>query len=285
MQRLQETAAAKVNLSLRVLGRRPDGYHELASLVAFASVADKLALTPGDNLSLTVSGPFASALGSDNLVVRAARMLREWEPGLRLGAFHLRKCLPVAAGIGGGSADAAAALRLLARANPHIDPAAIDDIARRLGADVPVCLASRAAWVTGIGERVRLLASFPGLDVVLVNAGVGLATGEVFARLAAPPAPMRAEPPMPGPFADRARLLQWLAGESNDLEAAAQAVDGSLARVLEVLRSIGACRLARMSGSGGTCFGVFESAAAAAEAAAAIARTHPRWWVVPTRLQ
>jgi 4-diphosphocytidyl-2-C-methyl-D-erythritol kinase len=185
MTLLTETARAKVNLTLRVLGRRADGYHDIESLVAFADCADTLTLKPGDELDLTTSGPRAEECGetSDNLVTRAARLLAERIPGLKLGHFALDKHLPVAAGIGGGSADAAAALRLLARANGlAMDDPRIIDVARETGADIPVCLASHACTMTGVGDHISML-KLPLLPCVMVNPRVGVATKDVFAAL------------------------------------------------------------------------------------------------------
>ena len=185
MTLLTETARAKVNLTLRVLGRRPDGYHDLESLVVFADCADTLTLTPGPQLSLATGGPGAQDCGemSDNLVVRVALLLGERIPGLTLGRFTLDKHLPVAAGIGGGSADAAAALRLLARANNiAIDDPRIVSVARDTGADIPVCLASKACTMTGVGENLAML-DVPPMPCVMVNPRVGVATKDVFAAL------------------------------------------------------------------------------------------------------
>src|SRR5215475_6885298 len=185
MSGLVEEGRAKVNLTLRVVGRRTDGYHDLESVVAFADCADKLTLTPGPELSLKTVGPLAMACGeiSDNLVLKAARLLGEVVPGLKSGAFVLDKVLPVAAGIGGGSADAAAALRLLARLNNlAIDDERLQEVALEVGADVPVCLASRACDMTGVGENLLPL-SPPEMPSVLVNPCVPVATKDVFGAL------------------------------------------------------------------------------------------------------
>jgi 4-diphosphocytidyl-2-C-methyl-D-erythritol kinase len=182
---LVEHARAKVNLTLRVVGRRVDGYHDLESVVAFAECADRVTLSGGPELQLEVTGPLASACGelSDNLVLKAARLLGERVPGLKAGRFTLHKVLPVAAGIGGGSADAAAALRLLARTNNlSIDDPRLIEVTRLTGADVPVCLASRACVMTGVGETLSAL-GLPKLPCVLVNPGVVVATKEVFEGL------------------------------------------------------------------------------------------------------
>src|SRR5215475_5070632 len=185
MSGLVEEGRAKVNLTLRVVGRRVDGYHDLESVVVFADCADRLELALGPELTLDIAGPLAGACGaaSDNLVLKAARLLAERVPGLVLGAFTLEKVLPVAAGIGGGSADAAAALRLLARLNNlALDDARLREVALQTGADVPVCLASRACDITGVGETLLPL-SPPKLPSVLVNPRVPVATKDVFGEL------------------------------------------------------------------------------------------------------
>lgn len=185
MQVLSEEGRAKVNLTLRVNGRRSDGYHELESVVAFADCADRLTLTPGADLHLQMSGPLAQACGetSDNLVLKAARLLGERVPGMKAGSFALDKVLPVAAGIGGGSADAAAALRLLARLNGLApDDPRLVEVAQLTGADVPVCVTSRPCVMTGVGESLQPLA-LPKMPCVMVNPGVPVATRDVFAAL------------------------------------------------------------------------------------------------------
>ncbi|MGL4729280.1 MAG: 4-(cytidine 5'-diphospho)-2-C-methyl-D-erythritol kinase, partial [Bosea sp. (in: a-proteobacteria)] len=182
---LTTRARAKINLSLHVLGRREDGYHELESLVAFAGMGDELTLVPGEEMSLSISGPMAAglSLSDDNLVLRAAYGLAAAIPGLKLGAFHLVKHLPVASGIGGGSTDAAAALRLLARVNGLVaDDKRLFAVAREVGADVPVCLTSRSVVMRGVGERLEPLA-LPRLFALLVNPGIGLSTAAVFCEL------------------------------------------------------------------------------------------------------
>ena len=215
-----EKAPAKVNLTLRVLGRRADGYHELESLVAFAGVGDALTFAPGDALTLTVSGPTAPAAGdsADNLVLKAARALAERIAGLTLGRFALSKRLPVAAGLGGGSADAAAALRLLAQANGiALDDPRLMQAAQATGADVPVCLDPRPRLMRGVGDVLSAPLDLPRLFAVLINPGVAVSTREVFAALNLPPAapPAQAGPP-PAPSA----LLAEIASGRNDLEAA-----------------------------------------------------------------
>jgi 4-diphosphocytidyl-2-C-methyl-D-erythritol kinase len=286
---LEEPAPAKVNLTLRVTGRRPDGYHELESLVAFARVGDRLAFAPGAPLALEVGGAFAAAAGdiADNLVLKAARELKRLVPGLTLGRFVLEKDLPVAAGLGGGSADAAAALRLLGRANGlAMDDARLAAAACASGADVPVCLDPRARVMRGIGEILSAPLGLPPLPAVLVNPGVPLPTKDVFATFA------RAAPRAPAEGFDAAALsaasldaaIAALARGANDLGGAAMALCPAVADTLKALAATPGCRLARMSGSGATCFALYESEDATAAAAVALAGAHSGWWVRSTVL-
>jgi 4-diphosphocytidyl-2-C-methyl-D-erythritol kinase len=280
---LVENAPAKVNLTLRVLGRRNDGYHEIESLVAFAELGDSLRFAPADTLALTVRGPHAAQAGAgpDNLVLKAARALATRIPGIRLGAFELQKRLPVAAGLGGGSADAAAALRLLARVNNIAgDDARLFDAAGSTGADVPVCLDLRTRVMRGIGEIVSAPLDLPALPTVLANPGVALATKSVFAGWTSGSA--RVEPfdiAVAAKVTSREQLLQLLSAQANDLEGAAIALAPAIAEVLGALRELAGCRLARMSGSGATCFGLFSSAAEAIVAAKTLSGKYPNWWV------
>jgi 4-diphosphocytidyl-2-C-methyl-D-erythritol kinase len=285
---LAEFAPAKVNLTLAVLGRRADGYHLIDSLVTFAKVGDRLTFAPGATLSLVVRGATSASAGTldDNLVLKAARTLSREVSGLRLGRFTLDKRLPVAAGIGGGSADAGAALRLLARANriPRHDPRLLR-AARQIGADVPVCLDPRPRRMRGIGERLSGPMAIPRLPAVLVNPGVALPTKDVFAALGLSPEKHRRATNRKERFPrDRERFIAWLSSQRNDLEAAAMKLRPEIARVLEALSREPGCRLARMSGSGGTCFGLFASSRAAGAAAKRLASAHPRWWVKATLL-
>ena len=285
---LVEEAPAKVNLTLRVLGRRADGYHEIESLVAFAGVGDALSFAPGGALALNVRGPSAAQAGAtaDNLVLKAARALADRLPTVGAGTFDLEKRLPVAAGIGGGSADAAAALRLLARANSLApDDPLLYAAARATGADVPVCLDPHTRLMRGIGEILSTPFKLPPLQGVLVNPGVALPTKAVFARWKPP-----AAPPVPADLtvltamSKRDQLVRFLLNQSNDLESAAIALAPTVADVLLALSSQPHCELARMSGSGATCFAVFASAAAAIKAAEAIHAEYPNWWVRATAL-
>jgi 4-diphosphocytidyl-2-C-methyl-D-erythritol kinase len=267
-----ELAPAKLNLALHLVGRRPDGLHLLDSIVAFPSLGDTVEAEPARGLSLTLDGPFARDLdaGAGNLALRAALLLRA--PG-RGAALRLVKSLPVAAGLGGGSADAAATLRLLARlwGVPLPGPAVV----LGLGADVPACLAGGPARMRGVGERLEPL-TLPPFWVVLANPGVPLATADVFRRCAAPE-----NPPLPAvpAFADAAALAGFLAAQRNDLEAPAIAEAPVIAEVLAALAALPGCRLARMSGSGATCFGLFAAEGPALDAAAVLRRARPAWWV------
>jgi len=281
MRAVEEQAPAKLNLCLRVTGRRADGYHELDSCVVFTEWADRLSIVHDDRLTLKLAGPFAAALAgqSDNLVIRAARRLAAHAgraPNLRL---ILDKRIPVAAGLGGGSADAAATLRGLDRLwDLGMASSELLAIALELGADVPVCLLGRPARVRGIGERLEPLA-LPALDLVLANPNEPVATARAFAGLG----PVGSVPGPEGPVpAGRADLLDWLRRCPNDLEAPARRLVPMIGRVLEAIGEQPGCRLARMTGSGATCFGVFDGPAMAARAAAAMRRDHPEWWVVST---
>ena len=286
-----ERAPAKINLTLRVTGRRADGYHELESLVVFAAVGDTLTFAPGRALALTADGPTAAAAGSidDNLVLKAARALAERVGGLKLGRFTLTKRLPVAAGVGGGSSDAAAALRLIARANRiALDDPRLMEAARVSGADVPVCLDPRPRVMRGIGEILSDPLALPKLPAVLVNPRVAVPTKDVFAALRARLQP-GGQAAGAADFESRPRwkagdLIEALADEPNDLEAPAIEIAPAIAQVLADLRSLRGCKLARMSGSGATCFGLFGTAPAAAAAARALRGKHPAWWVRATKL-
>ena len=288
-----EKAPAKINLTLRVLGRRADGYHELESLVAFAGVGDALTFAPGGALTLAVSGPTAQAAGdnADNLVLKAARALAGRIAGLTLGGFALSKRLPVAAGLGGGSADAAAALRLLARANGvALDDPRLMQAAQATGSDVPVCLDPKPRLMRGVGDVLSAPLDLPRLFAVLVNPGVAVSTRDVFAglNLASGPASGGASSPAPlvleGWGGEPTAFVAALAKERNDLEAPAIELEPAIANVLAVLQALPGCRLARMSGSGATCFGLFPTNAAAAAAARTLRVGYPQWWVRATVL-
>jgi 4-diphosphocytidyl-2-C-methyl-D-erythritol kinase len=289
---LVERAPAKINLTLEIRGRRADGYHELESLIVFAATGDRLRLAPGKPLALAAHGPFAAALGApaDNLVLRAARELSARVGGLELGRFELAKRLPVASGIGGGSSDAAAALRLIARADGLVpeDPR-LFAAAAATGADVPVCLEPRARLVRGIGEQLSRPLDLPKLAAVLVNPAVALATKDVFGAFrvqagARMPSGGRAPLDAAAIPRDRAALLALLRARGNDLEEAAIALAPVIAEVLGELRGLPGCELARMSGAGATCFGIFRAARAALASARHLRVSHPRWWICATVL-
>ena len=283
---LVENAPAKVNLTLRVIRRRDDGYHDIESLVAFADFGDRLSFAHGDDLALTVRGPSAAAAGGgdDNLVHKAARALAARRPGLVLGAFDLDKRLPVAAGLGGGSSDAAAALRLLAEANAMApDDPDLYAAARATGADVPVCLDPRPRIMRGIGEKLSAPLTLPRLPAVLVNPGVALPTKAVFAGWKASRAAIALidEAALARLVSPR-DLMQLVAQQANDLEPPAIALQPSIAEVLAALRALPGCTLARMSGSGATCFGLFGTPDEAARAEKVLSAQQPTWWVKAT---
>jgi 4-diphosphocytidyl-2-C-methyl-D-erythritol kinase len=285
---LIEYGRAKVNLTLRVIGRRVDGYHDLESIVAFADCADRLTLTPGAELGLKTVGPLAEACGetADNLVLKAARLLAERVGDLKLGEFTLEKVLPVAAGIGGGSADAAAALRLLARFNGlSLDDPRMLDAALKTGADVPVCLASYACDMTGVGETLLPL-NLPELPCVMINPRVPVATKDVFQALGLRNGELLVgatdvikAPAWPEKGASIADWVGVLKRVPNDLEPPAMRIQPAIGEVLSALRASEGVLLARMSGSGATCFALFANASDAARAAEKVRADHPQWWV------
>ncbi|HSI40464.1 MAG TPA: 4-(cytidine 5'-diphospho)-2-C-methyl-D-erythritol kinase [Xanthobacteraceae bacterium] len=285
-----ERAPAKVNLTLRVLGRREDGYHALASLVAFAGIGDGLAFRPGGAFALETSGPMAQAAGAAdrNLVLVAAQALAARVPNLIAGRFHLTKRLPVSAGLGGGSADAAAALRLLARANALApDDPRLHEAALATGSDVPACLASRACLMGGRGEVVEPV-MLPFCAAVLLNPGVPIATALVFHALSLRPGEMHAglaHPPHTALALDRAALFALLAHLPNDLEPVARRLAPTLEEAASSLAATSDVRLVRMSGSGATLFGLYDSCRAAGAAAKALRAAHPHWWIKPTVLR
>ncbi len=282
---VQVTAApAKINLYLHVLGRRPeDGYHLLDSLTVFVDAGDELRIEEGEGLSLRVEGPMASGLSQEsqenNLIVRAARRLGE-----RLGkpldvSFTLIKNLPIASGIGGGSSDAAAALRLLAEKwGMDANDGLLREVAAELGQDIPCCIAAKTCYLRGVGGELAAGPRLPETHMVLVNPNRPLPTPEVYKRRSgkfAEAAPLERDP------STAAELAEMLLLRENSLAAAAIAIMPEIAEILESLASTPDCLLARMSGSGATCFGLYPSRAAAEAAAAAIAMSHPSWWVKP----
>ncbi|MGL4439843.1 MAG: 4-(cytidine 5'-diphospho)-2-C-methyl-D-erythritol kinase [Bosea sp. (in: a-proteobacteria)] len=297
---LTTRAPAKINLNLIVHGRRADGYHELSSLVMFAGVSDVVSLDPARPVGLSITGRFAAGLEVDdsNLVLRAAANLAARLPELRSGHFSLTKRLPVASGIGGGSADAAAALRLLVRLNGlHRAHPAVMLAACETGADVPVCLGSHATTMRGTGELLGLRLDLPRLFAVLVNPGVAVPTARVFLALKLNPGEMlrrnageaAADDTDPwhadGPEDAEGLMATLKRGHGNDLEDPARRLAPEIDTVLESLDAADGCRLARMSGSGATCFGLFGSATQSAKAARQISARHPEWWVKATVLR
>jgi 4-diphosphocytidyl-2-C-methyl-D-erythritol kinase len=275
---IDEAAPAKVNLTLHVTGRRADGYHLLDSLVVFTALGDRLRLAPAAHLRLRLQGPMAAGVpeGGDNLVLRAAALIRG--TASRGAEITLQKRLPMAAGLGGGSSDAAAALRGLARLwrCPLPDVRAL----ARLGADVPVCLTPRTQRMRGVGELLDAVPPLPATWLVLANPGVAVPTPAVFAALAGRAGdPMPAALPRCGTAADLAAFLQQ---NRNDLETPARALAPQIGQVLAALSAQPGCLLARMTGSGGTCFGLFAQPAAAAAAARNLAAAEPGWWVRDT---
>ncbi len=281
----RERAPAKLNLYLHVVGRREDGYHLLDSLVAFADIADEVSAAPARELSLRIAGPFAAALlheTGENLVHSAARLLAARLKRAPRAALTLEKRLPVASGIGGGSSDAAAALRALrALWRAALPDAALDEVALALGADVPVCLRPRASWLGGIGERVDAAPELPPVAVVLVNPGTALPTAEVFRRRTGAFSEPARFSDAPGSAAELAALL---ALRRNDLSDAAQGLVPAVADVLAALSATTGALLARMSGSGATCFALYGEARDAQAAAHSLAAARPHWWVKAGKL-
>jgi 4-diphosphocytidyl-2-C-methyl-D-erythritol kinase len=281
-------APAKVNLFLHVGAVEADGYHPLVSLVAFADLGDRLAVEAADRLSLAVTGPFAGALTGedDNLVLRAARALGDaagiGEPGLRI---TLDKQLPVAAGLGGGSSDAGAVLKLArdALGLPFHD-AALAEIAAELGADGPMCLHARAAWAEGRGDILSFETSLPPLPALLVNPGVPSSTGAVYGAFDAGP-PGGVGRPAPPSAWDGPSVVDWLGAQRNDLQRPAVALAPAIGEALAAAAALPGVRLTRMSGSGATVFALFDTIEVAAAAGRALKALQPEWWIRPTVLQ
>ncbi len=276
--KVEAFAPAKVNLTLHVTGRRADGLHEIDGLTCFAGVGDRIAARASDRLSLEITGPMAGRVSADggNLVLRAARLLK---PEGR-AEITLEKHLPVAAGIGGGSSDAAAALRALSRLWGVPLPQAPDLAV--LGADVPVCLSRRPARMRGVGERLEPPPPLPKAGIVLANPGVALPTEAVFAALVS-----RRNPPMPDiipRLGDFESLCGWLSNQRNDLESAARRIAPAVTDALGELSALDGCGLARMSGSGATCFGLFRTEAGARAAAEDLRTARPGWWIAASTL-
>ncbi|SDU22496.1 4-(cytidine 5'-diphospho)-2-C-methyl-D-erythritol kinase [Stappia sp. ES.058] len=277
-------ARAKLNYALHVTGQRADGYHLVDSLVVFPAIGDRVGLDPAATVpGLSLSGRFAGDLGhsngGDNLVVKAARRLAHHLGRDADAALALKKALPVASGIGGGSADAAATMRLLRDLwAPELDDETLADLAGDLGADVPMCLLSKPARVEGIGEIVTPLLAFPAHAVVLANPGVAVSTPDVFTALKT-----KTNKPLPAipqdGFRDLPALCAWLNRTRNDLEAPARALAPGIGDTLDALARCPGVEQVRMSGSGATCFALLETVDAAQEAARALNDAHPGWWV------
>jgi 4-diphosphocytidyl-2-C-methyl-D-erythritol kinase len=283
-----EFAPAKINLTLEVLGRRKDGYHELRSLVVFtADAGDRLTFEAGPPAPTTVEGPFASGLVGANLVDEAVASISRLVPGFDPGRLTLEKNLPVASGIGGGSADAAAALRLFASTHPEIAAVDLEAIARSLGADVPVCVKSRSAMMTGIGENIREI-EFPAeLFIVLANPLIQVPakkTSEVFRLLDAAPLPDGlVEENLPY-FSGVGDIIRYAALRGNSLERVARQIFPEIITVLSELAKLPRSRVAQLSGAGPTCFALFETEYAANVAARILKSRQPKWWIKASRL-
>jgi 4-diphosphocytidyl-2-C-methyl-D-erythritol kinase len=282
---MREYAPAKINLFLHVGDKRPDGYHAVQSLVVFADVADVLSFAPAAALSLAIDGPFAPALagGGDNLVLKAAAALAAQAKIAAGAAIALTKNLPVASGIGGGSADAAAALRGLSRLwNLALGEADLSAIAETLGSDVPACLANAPVWMEGRGERLTLVPALPEMALLLVNPGVAIATADVFRALDARRGTAMTLPP--DGFRDTADVLRFLEGTANDLEAPARTLQPVIGDVLEALKALPGALFARMSGSGATCFAIFADEHSASSAEQTLRARRAGWWIAATRI-
>ncbi|MBL4740013.1 MAG: 4-(cytidine 5'-diphospho)-2-C-methyl-D-erythritol kinase [Sneathiella sp.] len=276
---LSRLAKAKVNLCLHITGRRDDGYHLLESLVCFPECGDVLDVRPSDQLSLREAGPFAGKMGpwQDNLILKAAELLRR-QYGVVAGAeIHINKILPVASGIGGGSSDAATVLHLLGKLwSITISDSELMKLGAELGADLPICLYGDAAIMSGIGEVISPVKSIPSLGILLVNQGVHVSTQDIFRSLG-PIVPKTDLPKMEGLCKDA--FIQALNECRNDLQAGAVRVAPSIGTVLAKLDGLDGCLLSRMSGSGATCFGLFDTVKQAESAKEAIQRTEPGWWL------
>lgn len=285
-----ERASAKVNLTLKVLGRRSDGYHALESLVVFAAdVHDVITLDSAAPPLVRVDGPTAAQLTGKNLVAEAQTLLHHLAPDEPIGALHLEKQLPIAAGIGGGSADAGAVLRLVQRAYPHVPEwRDLRAVAKQLGADVPVCFTNHASVMTGIGEHLEPALLPAACAIVLVNCQQQVPadkTARVFRSLAAPAHINSARPTPSLKFADVDALASYMTQHDNDLEPVATQIMPAILEVLEAVVATQGCRIARMSGAGPTCFGIFDTIEHAADAVHELTSRYPNWWIKSSRLQ
>jgi len=282
-----EAARAKVNLTLHIKGKRPDCYHELESLVVFADVSDELVFNPASENRLSLEGPFAGLVDGENLVLKAKRAFTSWLGVTVSGGFHLKKNIPVAAGLGGGSSDAAAAIRALLKVYDKDENAkTFIRQSATIGADVPVCLQNSAAWMCGLGERVAPVSGLTPLPALLVNPRVKLSTAAVFKTLNAKPLQVEeaGPPPLFPGWRNPQEATVWLNEGRNDLEAPAIVLEPAVQKVLDALRRLDGCMLSRLSGSGPTCFGIFLSQDAAAEAVNEMTRSYPNWWLQATTL-
>jgi len=284
---IEAFAPAKINLFLHVGEKRGDGFHDLQSLVVFVDVGDTLAFSPSPELTLTLHGPFASGLEAedDNLVLRAAQALAKHtgRPAAK-AAIRLMKQLPVASGIGGGSADAAAVLRGLTRLWAlDLSWTELRAVAETIGSDVPVCVESKASWMEGRGERVMPAATLPQMPMLVVNPGIAVSTAEVFRTLATRHGTGRIN--RATPLSSPRELIAFLTKTSNDLQAPAQQIAPVIGHVLDELSRMPGVELWRMSGSGATCFALFDDQNAAEMAQVALSHTHPDWWVRATRIE
>lgn len=297
MSTLRELAWAKINLTLEVLGRRTDGYHELSSLVAFADFGDVVSLEPEEHYDLSVEGPFGQGISGSNVIEKVVRLIYGGEEGAPLpgpGVLHLEKNIPVAAGLGGGTADAAALLRLMTRLGKlEIEEDYIETTGRLIGADVPVSIRSKPAFMAGIGEVLMPVARLPEIETVLINPGVDMPTGPVFKALdaalidAAVVNERRRSIDLQAKagFASFGEVIEYMGGALNDLEAPAFQIAPEIKRVLDLLQRQERCAIARLTGSGATCFGLFEAEVDAVRAADKISELQPGWWVKHCRIR
>jgi len=285
---IEAFAPAKINLFLHVGEKRGDGFHDLESLVVFADVGDTLTFAPLPELTLKLDGPFAQALEgeSDNLVLRAARALAQHVGRSQAGAaISLTKQLPVASGIGGGSADAAAVLRGLTRLWAlDISWSELRSVAATIGSDVPVCVESKSSWMAGRGERVTIAAALPQMPMLLVNPGVTVSTVDVFRALTSRIGLGKVKVNRATPLSLPRDLVAYLKKTANDLQAPALRIAPVIGVVLDELSRMPGVELWRMSGSGATCFALFDEQRSAEMAEVALSHTHPDWWIRATRI-
>lgn len=283
---IQEHAKAKINLTLEILGKRADGYHELQSLVVFADIADRLNYTPSMPYGILADGPFAMDIVGDNLIHQATLALQNLFVDFKPGQFYLEKVLPISSGMGGGSADAAAAVRCLLKDLLPRGPnqTQLNTLLRSLGADVPVCFEQHAAFMKGIGEQLHLVSDMPRINCVLVNPQVHVSTAQIFKTLNALSLPENWEntKTIPKTFLNYHQVIAYLKDHKNDLQLPAIAYAPVIAEVLGVLEHLKGCDIVRMSGSGATCFALFQNFNDASAAYDKIRFEYPEWWCVQT---